>query len=172
MVLFLGIRFFPWIVCVQTSKWAYKNFLFQDFEKLIILGLTWCIPCVTIAKGRSGEDSVSPTDSSMSSSSNSSKSDTTVINTVSKTQTTSKTVILNNGLSCKSLQRSGSLSSNCRSKLLVCSRIFEIFYVELKDTFTNSIGLNQFWRSISIYKPLYFYEISLQFLSFVMMNAS
>ena len=110
-------------VC-PNFKVGIQEFSFSRFWKLIILGLTWCIPCVTIAKGRSGEDSVSPTDSSMSSSSNSSKSDTTVINTVSKTQTTSKTVILNNGLSCKSLQRSGSLSSNCRSKLLVCSRIF------------------------------------------------
>ena len=147
-ILFLEIHFFPLnSVCLKCAN---KNFLFQDFEKLIILGLTWCIPCVTIAKGRSGEDSVSPTDSSMSSSSNSSKSDTTVINTVSKTQTTSKTVILNNGLSCKSLQRSGSLSSNCRSKLLVCSRIFEIFYLELKDTFTNSIGLNQFLKYVMI----------------------
>ena len=129
---FFGYSFLSLNSVCPNFKVGIQEFSFSRFWKLIILGLTWCIPCVTIAKGRSGEDSVSPTDSSMSSSSNSSKSDTTVINTVSKTQTTSKTVILNNGLSCKSLQRSGSLSSNCRSKLLVCSRIFEIFMLNWK----------------------------------------
>ena len=74
-----------------------------------MIGLTWCIPCVTITKGpgnlNSSSGGSSPTDSSSGSSS---KSGSTVIKT--SISTTSKTVI----------RRSGSISSNC-SHALHCS---------------------------------------------------
>ena len=89
-----------------------------------ILGLTWCIPCVTIATGGSSSPLspgstppgaaaavTSTTSSSSSSTGSSSQSGSTVIKTVtSSTSTNKKTVI----------RRSGSLSSNC-SHAVQCS---------------------------------------------------
>ena len=87
-----------------------------------IIGLTWCIPCVTIAKG---DISTSPSDSSSSSSSaastisvsgkitKSGSGCSTVIKTVATTSTSNSVITLKQ-------KRSGSLTSNC-SHALKCN---------------------------------------------------
>ena len=75
----------------------------------IYTGLTWCIPCVTITKGR---DSNSPTESSVESSESQTTSESTVIKKTTTTTSTLQTVIQH--------RRSASVSSNC-SHALQCT---------------------------------------------------
>ena len=91
-----------------------------------ILGLTWCIPCVTIAKG---DISTSPSDSTSSAAStisvsgirseirsdSKSGSCSTVIKTVATTSTSNSVITLKQN-------RSGSLTSNC-SHALKCTSV-------------------------------------------------
>ena len=76
----------------------------------LFIGLTWCIPCVTITKGR---ESNSPTESSLESSESQTSESTVIKKTTTTTSATLQTVIQHH-------RRSASVSSNC-SHALQCT---------------------------------------------------